>query len=304
MNIIQIGPDGGVTRWLTQLGNVVIIVDEVAKDIEKVMKPDLVVFTGGSDVSPWLYNHVNEASGNNAKRDAKEVLWYHKFYNVPKLGICRGAQFLNVMNGGTMIQDVQGHAIAGTHRAKDTDYGLFWDVTSTHHQMMVPRKNVNTFASKEENCGAARGKFESEVLYYGTSLSLCFQPHPEFEKATGKETYVVYGTNNLLHVCLKRAKFPNITKNLKFKNQDLFEEAEPAPQPQLINPLFNIARNNIAFPDAGAARQVINRIRAGRVAIQIPQEDRFQEGNIDEIAGLDRFADAPQVEEPNIEDNE
>lgn len=291
MNIIQIGPDGGVTRWLQDMEHEVTIVDEVARDIEKVMKPDLVVFTGGADVSPWLYNHANEASGNNAKRDAKEVLWYHKFYNVPKLGICRGAQFLNVMNGGTMLQDVQGHAIAGTHRAKDTDYGLFWDVTSTHHQMMVPNKSANVFVNKDENCGAARGKFESEVLYYGTSMSLCFQPHPEFERAIGEKRYAEFGTNNLLNTCLKRARFPLITKNLKFKNdRDVFEEAP------------NPARGDQVFPDVGQVVQAINRLHA-RPAAYALQGDRFQQVIFHEAAGLDPIIEhLPKVEEANEEE--
>lgn len=40
------------------------------------------------------------------------------------VGICRGAQFLNVMAGGKMIQHVEGHAIHGTHEIVVTDvYG-------------------------------------------------------------------------------------------------------------------------------------------------------------------------------------
>lgn len=50
---------------------------------------------------------------NNAKR-----------LQIPMVGICRGAQFLNVMAGGKMIQHVEGHAIHGTHEIVVTDvYG-------------------------------------------------------------------------------------------------------------------------------------------------------------------------------------
>lgn len=55
------------------------------------MKFDLLVFTGGEDVSPDYYNEIKgKYTSTNVKRDALESDMFHLFKNVPKLGICRG----------------------------------------------------------------------------------------------------------------------------------------------------------------------------------------------------------------------
>ena len=106
-------------------------------------KIDLVLFTGGEDVNPGYYN---EKTGSktyvNSKRDEYEqrlMFARSSLRKVPKLGICRGAQFVTVMSGGSLIQDVSGHALSTLHRISFMD-GLNCDIeiTSTHHQMMNP----------------------------------------------------------------------------------------------------------------------------------------------------------------------
>src|SRR5665213_1237946 len=146
MKIIQIGQDGGIQKWLENLGHDVKIVDGLGADLEKVYTPDLVVFTGGSDVSPFLYNQTNTHSHSDARRDLTEIAWYHKFYSVPKLGICRGGQFLHVMNGGEMVQDISRHAISGEHDCKFWNRDAPYQVTSTHHQMMKMRPDTPAIA--------------------------------------------------------------------------------------------------------------------------------------------------------------
>src|SRR5688572_27908305 len=55
---------------------------------------DLMVFTGGSDLHPKLYNQANNRSHPNPSRDVFEVGMYKIFENKKKLGICRGGQLL------------------------------------------------------------------------------------------------------------------------------------------------------------------------------------------------------------------
>lgn len=155
---------------------------------------DIIVFTGGEDVDPALYGHDNHPSTHfNKERDRKEKVFFDMalIEGTPMVGICRGGQFLNVMNGGEMYQDVNGHAIIGTHSAIDKFTGEMFQVTSTHHQMMKPSRmglvlvtaNESTF---KEECPFP-GKTvrhltkneDVEVVYYNESNSLCFQPHPE-----------------------------------------------------------------------------------------------------------------------------
>lgn len=71
---------------------------------------DGILFTGGHDVSPVLYNEkISEKCGEVCqKRDILEKYLFEKCYrdDKPVFGICRGIQFINVMMGGTLYQDL------------------------------------------------------------------------------------------------------------------------------------------------------------------------------------------------------
>lgn len=71
---------------------------------------DGALFTGGDDMHPsyygcCLHEHCGELT---PVRDRSEVLFARAFLKTgkPYLGICRGIQFLNVMYGGTLYQDI------------------------------------------------------------------------------------------------------------------------------------------------------------------------------------------------------
>jgi putative glutamine amidotransferase len=79
---------------------------------------DAVVIGGGEDIDPGLYVATGRASGSgDAARDAFEqrVIAHALQRGLPILGICRGAQLLNVMLGGDLHQDI-GHLRHHTHR--------------------------------------------------------------------------------------------------------------------------------------------------------------------------------------------
>ncbi|HEX3539349.1 MAG TPA: gamma-glutamyl-gamma-aminobutyrate hydrolase family protein [Acidimicrobiales bacterium] len=69
---------------------------------------DAVLLTGGGDVAAWCYGQeaAPEASGMDAARDAWELALVAAAGagGLPILGICRGAQLLNVSAGGTLLQ--------------------------------------------------------------------------------------------------------------------------------------------------------------------------------------------------------
>lgn len=152
---------------------------------------DLLCFTGGADVSPELYGEENVSSYCSPERDKYEEQVFDWAYDhdVPMVGICRGGQFLNVMNGGKMWQDVDNHAISGTHYARCKYWGEIM-VSSTHHQMMRPSACGAVLvsaglASYKMNDKGAKYSWEDnfgddcEVVYYKDTKSLCYQPHPE-----------------------------------------------------------------------------------------------------------------------------
>ena len=154
---------------------------------------DLVCFTGGSDVTPLLYGEsIIKGTVVDLVRDKKEVrLWRDIPLKLPKVGICRGAQFLNVMCRGKMWQNVDNHVRRGMHDIKTMEGSLI-QVTSTHHQMMRPSDEAFIVAtaseSKYKTCEEKSVRYmddkphwdDAEVLYYEHENALCFQPHPEY----------------------------------------------------------------------------------------------------------------------------
>ncbi len=71
---------------------------------------DGLIIGGGDDVSPEHYGHdITAKVKPNPKRDELEMRWVRKALaeDIPLLGICRGAQLINVVLGGTLFQDVR-----------------------------------------------------------------------------------------------------------------------------------------------------------------------------------------------------
>lgn len=70
------------------------------------------VLSGGSDVEPSRYGQPNRHARNpDPERDGMELRLIGEALErgLPILGICRGAQILNVAFGGTLLQDIAGH---------------------------------------------------------------------------------------------------------------------------------------------------------------------------------------------------
>lgn len=163
----------------------------------------IVCFTGGEDVNPALYGELpipgivwNDARDKRDTDMFNMALAHRKFM----VGICRGGQFLNVMNGGKLWQDVDGHT--KYHHLEDLESGASFFVSSTHHQMFRPHTTARIIATSHESTKkhahnlewrktlVAASMFQThkehptfndiEVCYYQNTRSLCFQPHPEF----------------------------------------------------------------------------------------------------------------------------
>ena len=182
--------------------------------VDSIDEADLVQFIGGADVSPSYYGqHSHSLTHCDSKRDEIEKLMFLLALKLkkPMAGICRGGQFLNVMNGGSLWQDVRGHR--GTHAATYTDFKNKKElmVTSTHHQMMIPPMRGNdATVLMVAKLGKARTKcaplhqnyrsitvsasnVDTEAVYYEKNNCLCFQPHPEFEdKGKLSDLYFFY----------------------------------------------------------------------------------------------------------------
>lgn len=157
-----------------------------------------ILFTGGEDVSPELYGEKSlPKTHSNLFRDKREKIIFEEALaaKIPMVGICRGGQFLNVMNTGKMWQHVDGHC--GNHQMTilDSQTPRKIEVTSTHHQMMIPNPETAVILAAageaktklafgtEVAVGKPTDDSDAEVIWYANTNCLCFQPHPEFVKA-------------------------------------------------------------------------------------------------------------------------
>jgi len=160
---------------------------------------DIVLFTGGEDVSPILYDEENKYSYSNSNRDKyeAEIFIDAMLLNKSCLGICRGSQFVTVMSGGKLIQDVDKHAIGDTHSIINTNdqyHVKELEITSTHHQMMYPfnldYEDYEIVAYSPVNRSTEYltgfGEYtedqvpcEPEIVFYPETNSLAIQGHPE-----------------------------------------------------------------------------------------------------------------------------
>jgi len=71
---------------------------------------DALITGGGDDISPEHYNgDIVNPIKIDLERDQLEIEWIQKALerNIPLMGICRGAQLINVVLGGNLYQDIR-----------------------------------------------------------------------------------------------------------------------------------------------------------------------------------------------------
>lgn len=129
---------------------------------ESLDKVDLIVFTGGEDLSPFFYNsdYLSDDPIYNPDRDASDYLTLRlaEEKEIPVFGICRGMQLLAVYSGASLIIDLPQYfsergEYGYSHRSEDGSYtfhslsfiehsflsGLVGEnVASSHHQAVDP----------------------------------------------------------------------------------------------------------------------------------------------------------------------
>jgi len=161
-----------------------------------ISQADLVCLTGGEDVNPLSFGYIQDpkCGPTSPSRDAFElhVARTALSLKIPIVGICRGAQFLCYLNGGTCVQHMTGHH--GDHTAYSDDGAKILLVSSDHHQMMVPTPDAEILLyARESNpveiCPGhlafgttddAGDQIDPEVVYWPNTKTLGHQPHPEW----------------------------------------------------------------------------------------------------------------------------
>ncbi|HVM90045.1 MAG TPA: aldehyde dehydrogenase family protein [Puia sp.] len=166
------------------------------------------ILTGGVDVEPSLYNqshvYANAPDSFQIERDffEKEIFEYSQQRRLPLLGICRGMQLVNTLQGGKLVQDLD--AYNEIHKREEADKqhevevenGSLMNeivgassgfINSAHHQAIHKNElgqnlKPNAFSASED--GTIEGlEFEDKS---GKGFMLCVQWHPErMEKKEG-----------------------------------------------------------------------------------------------------------------------
>ncbi|MBI2939692.1 MAG: gamma-glutamyl-gamma-aminobutyrate hydrolase family protein [Chloroflexi bacterium] len=188
---VVIGPDHPAIRWMGEV--------------------DGLLLTGGTDIDPTLYHE--ESRGSQSPHRARDDLEMAQFRlararRLPILGICRGAQFLNVAFGGSLVQDLP---TAGSHRADGQRHesrahrvlvaahtclarvladhptrDLVIEVNSRHHQGVPPPRLARDLVAAAYSC-VSSDQGESSVIEgmetpdtrAGREFVLAVQWHPE-----------------------------------------------------------------------------------------------------------------------------
>jgi len=167
-----------------------------------------ILLPGGPDIDPALYGQepIPACGQPLPDRDDLEARTLRVAFlrGLPVLGICRGAQMLNVVAGGTLIQDMTPdqkvnhsdfpHRQTGSHRAAVTPGSLLWAATgveelwvnSMHHQAVDKVGEGLTVTARSED-----GYVEAlEKTDYPFCLAV--QWHPEHTAARDPRSQAIF----------------------------------------------------------------------------------------------------------------
>ena len=191
----------GYLDGIKEAGGIPVILPYGATKAELEQLNDIVdgyLFTGGNDINPSLYKaKIKDTCGKiNSIRDDMEKNVYEIAKNSDKaiLGICRGIQLINVLEGGSLYQDLDSdHPSKVSHKMKE-DYNLgyhsvyvFHDsqlrdliktdslmVNSIHHQA------VRRIASSLKSMAVSEDGLVEAIYHPKMKFCWAFQWHPEY----------------------------------------------------------------------------------------------------------------------------
>jgi len=167
---------------------------------EDIYQCDGFVLTGGVDTHPSFYNgktiYNNSPSAFQIERDyfEEKIYRYSQLNKLPVLGICRGMQLINVLEGGKLIQDLDNGN--ERHRKEESDKvhsiiaerssllhkvsgSMSGRVNSAHHQAIDPEgigDNLMVNAYDDDEKIIEGLEFKNKA---GKAFMLCVQWHPE-----------------------------------------------------------------------------------------------------------------------------
>lgn len=222
-----------VAHWIMSHGALVFMVPTLESSAEVrraaihvsdyVREIDALVLQGGADLSPTSYGEepLRPEWAGDRVRDLYEIelLWECVIQGRPVLGVCRGAQLINVAFGGTLYQDIATQIPDAIRHVDRAVYDLLAHeveiepaselarlypevagarVTSIHHQCVKRLGSGVVVEAKSPNDGVIEA-----IRYTGAGDVMGVQWHPEFHRP-GREQLLDSGP--LLYDFLRRAE--------------------------------------------------------------------------------------------------
>lgn len=203
-----------------------------------VQDADFVIFTGGSvDIHPALYGVDPNDTHESVYFESMECIdtmmqyietWQECFYlGIPMVGVCLGAQFLHVMNGGVLYQDIDNHN--KTHPLYCALTGsTIKESSSVHHQAVKSQKNMKIVATTCESnekwlnrvkCELVIDKPDEEdieAFWYEDTACFGVQGHPEYQ---GFPEYTEWFLRMIQHFIINNEKLEVSSGNLRMKTE-------------------------------------------------------------------------------------
>jgi len=213
--IIVVGHSKLDMDLMKEIGDATMGIEEFVEDPKKF---SLALFTGGADVTPSLYKEKGAAlCFSDIYRDLVDKAIYDMCTanKVKKIGICRGLQFINVMEGGKLIHHLDGHE-GGQHLFECFKDDKLRKVNSLHHQMVIPPKNPmkavvvgwsaaklskNYYGNNDERTDWKGPEVEAVIYPRGSACGV--QYHPEMmDKGSPGRTFFVEMAQDLLNLAM------------------------------------------------------------------------------------------------------
>ena len=160
---------------------------EILWNTEEIIVPseindvDIIVFSGGEDVSPALYRKDYEPDFDymyNTERDASDFLLmrYAIENDIPVLGICRGMQVMAVASGLRLVEDIPSDYpdLEGVHRTADSKYSFhsvdITDNSSILYKLTQSDELAETASSHHQSVLFEPGHSLADTAYSGPIL--------------------------------------------------------------------------------------------------------------------------------------